>query len=251
MKTINVTEVKQINYTYRMAKTPICRLLLYIGDGQAGEICFCRGMTALVYPEQTLTIIPGEDIGDVYIISFQPDILSSLAAIKETDTPLMLADPPDLLINFFTAGWMLLESYPDDNAAYHTVSALLNWQILHIPTFKQEMSGTGPKILVEQVKDIIHNEYASDLTLQAVAAQLFVNPCYLSTVFHQVSGTTFRSYLKSVRLKHTCRLLTQTNHLITDIAMQTGFNSTAYLISSFRKEYGVTPNAYRLMHNRR
>lgn len=251
MKAINVTEIKQINYKYHASQTSACRLLLYIGDGQTDEIPFRRGLSVLLYPGNTLDIIPENDLGNVYIISFLPDILPGFLTARKTDSPLLIADPPDSLIGFFKSSWMLLEAYPNDDAAFYTVSALLRWQTSYVPIPKQESAGVSPKILVEQAKTIIHNEYASDLTLQGVATQLFVNPCYLSSVFHQISGTTFRTYLKSVRLNHTCRLLTQTNHLITDIAMQTGFNSTAYLISSFRKEYGVTPNTYRAMHSDR
>ena len=248
MKSINVTTAKQINYTYHMSQSSQCRLLLYVGDGNTGEKTFRRGLAALVYPDQTVTIVPQTLFGNVYIISLQADILSTSVSAAQSDGPVLLPDPPDSLVDFFTSGWTLLEAYPDENAAYHTVSALLNWMLLHTPVPRRENAGSSPKILVEQAKTIIHNEYAGDLTLQSVAAQLFVNPCYLSTVFHQVAGVTFRTYLKNVRLQHTCRLLTQTNHLITDIAMQTGFNSTAYLISTFRKEYGITPNAYRAKH---
>ena len=251
MKSINVTAVKQINYTYHVSPSQSCKLLLYVGDGNSGEKAFRRGLASLIYPGQSLTIAPGAVLGNVYIISLQTDVLPTFVSAAQTDSPVLLADPPDSLVSFFTSGWLLLETYPDENAAYHTVSALLNWILLHTPATRRENPGSSPKILVEQAKTIIHNEYASDLTLQSVAAQLFVNPCYLSTVFHQVAGVTFRTYLKNVRLQHTCRLLTQTNHLITDIAMQTGFNSTAYLISTFRTEYGITPNAYRAKHTGR
>ena len=251
MKSINVTTVKQVNYTYHLSQSPQCRLLLYVGDGNSGEKTFRRGLAALIYPGQSLVITPESTLGNVYIISLRTDVLPTSVSAAQADGPVLLADPPDSLVNFFTSGWMLLEAYPDENAAYHTVSALLNWMVMHAPVPRRESAGSSPKILVEQAKTIIHNEYASDLTLQSVAAQLFVNPCYLSTVFHQVAGVTFRAYLKNVRLQHTCRLLTQTNHLITDIAMQTGFNSTAYLISTFRKEYGITPNAYRAKHTSR
>ena len=248
MKTINVTTVKQINYTYHVSSNSQCRLLLYVGDGNCGEKAFRRGLAALVYPGQTTAIAPDATSGNVYIISLQTDVLPTSVIVAQSDTPIVLADPPDSLIDFFISSWMLLELYPDENAAYHTVSALLNWILLHAPITRKENTGSSPQILVEKAKIIIHNEYASDLTLQSIAAQLFVNPCYLSTVFHQVSGVTFRTYLKNTRLQHARRLLTQTNHLITDIAMQTGFNSTAYLISTFRKEYGITPNAYRIKH---
>ena len=251
MNAINLTTVKQINYTYRTSASEHCQLLLYTGCGKTAGLSFRRSFSALLFPGQTMTIIPEGAAGTAFLVSFRPDVLPAFVAAAHMAAPVQLCDPPDAYTGFFTSGWLLLESDTDDNAAYHTVSALIHWLLQFTPFPRRDASGSSPKLLVEQAQNIIHSEYASDLTLQTVAAQLFVNPCYLSTVFHQVSGITFRAYLKTVRLQHTCRLLTQTNHLITDIAMQTGFNSTAYLISSFRKEYGMTPNAYRTMHTSR
>ena len=248
---IKLTAVKQINYTYRTSVSEHCQLLLYTGSGKTDNLSFRRRFSTLLFPGQTVTVFPEGSAGNVLLISFRPDVLPAFVTTTHMSAPVHLCDPPDAYTSFFSSGWLLLESGTDDNAAYHTVSALIHWLFQFVPLSRQNTAGSSPKLLVEQAQNIIHNEYASDLTLQAVAAQLFVNPCYLSTVFHQVSGITFRAYLKNVRLQHTCHLLTQTNHLITDIAMQTGFNSTAYLISSFRKEYGMTPNAYRAMHAER
>lgn len=251
VNSINLTTVKQINYAYRTTAANHCQLLLYTGAGKSGVCVFRRSCCALIFPGQSVAISPVESAGSAYLISFRPDILPAFITATNMAVPVQAFDLPDFYIHFFTSGWLLLESTSDDNAAYHTVSALINWLVQFTPLHRQEVSGSNPKILVEQAQNIIHNEYANDLTLQSVASQLFVNPSYLSTVFHQVSGLTFRAYLKNVRLQHTCRLLTQTNHLITDIAMQTGFNSSAYLISTFRKEYGMTPNAYRAAHAKR
>ena len=251
MNSINLTAVRQINYTYRTSPSKHCQLLMYIGPGRTDAEFFRRSYCALVFPGQSVTVFPSENAGTAYLISFPADILPAFITPAQTASPVQSYDPPDSYTNFFSSGYLLLESVADDNSAYHTVSALINLLVLLAPSSHKAVSSSNPKILVEQAQNIIHNEYASDLSLQSVAAQLFVNPCYLSTVFHQVSGVTFRTYLKNVRLQHTCQLLTQTNHLITDIAMQTGFNSTAYLISTFRKEYGVTPNVYRSMHTTR
>ena len=243
---INVTYVRQINYPFHLPASTSCRLLLYIGDGCINHIPFRRALAALVMPEQAFSLIPDTVSGYIGILNFPPEHLSELRLPGNHANPILSADPPDTYVAFATAALTLIEQHADQASARHTVLSLTSWFLLlalHLP--EPEPSISHSQLLVDQAKEIIHRDYASDLTLQTVASQLFVNPCYLSTVFHQVTGSTFRAYLKNVRLQHTCRLLTETNHLITDIAMQTGFNSTAYLISSFRKEFGMTPNVYR------
>lgn len=249
MKTINLTQIHMINYPFRSTREPHCRLFLYTGAGTAGDVSFHRGLAVLLAPDQLLEIIPSDAPGSLSVLSFPAELLTGSLAFLRAAPRTLVPDPPGVYLDYVSAARSLLSEYQDDTAAHQTLTSLLGWLSLLVPKpAPVEQAGTHPRQLVEQAKDIIHREYATDLTLQAVAAALFVNPCYLSTVFHQVTGTTFRSYLKDVRLQHTCKLLTQTNHLITDIAMQTGFNSTAYLISTFRKVYGITPSAYRALH---
>ena len=250
MKTIKVTHVKFVNCAYISPIDELCRLIFYFGDGTANNCSFCQGLAGLTFPGQSVTIKPGGKRGRLSIIAFPDQLLPS--SIHTDESPAIVVDPGDSFMRYFEVSCSLLSEHPNNGAEHVTVTSLLAWFTSLAPREPEpESAGAHSRQMVEQAKEIIHREYASDLTLQTVAAELFVNPCYLSTVFHQVTGSTFRTYLKSVRLHHTCRLLTQTNHLITDIAMQTGFNSTAYLISSFRKEFGVTPNAYRAIHSER
>lgn len=175
-------------------------------------------------------------------ISFAP----GLPDLPAGGVPLFVPDLSEALKQYFLAAFHLIEQvsgHEPDAAAEACIHALA--LCLARPGVGSPTDRSHARQLVEQAQQIICREYAGELTLQAVAGELFVNPCYLSTIFRQMTGCTFRSYLKTIRLQHAKQLLTQTNYLITDIAMQTGFNSAAYLISSFRQAFGITPSAYR------
>lgn len=158
----------------------------------------------------------------------------------------VLPDCPDHFAQFFRSAHALLSggSVPG-LLSDQTVSLVLQWLEHLLPKKETSPVLSNYRLLAENARKIIHEEYAADLTLESVADRLYVNTCYLSTIFHRHTGTTFRSYLRSVRLEQARKLVVQTNMQITDIAIQVGFNSSAYLIRSFREAYHTTPMALR------
>lgn len=251
MNTINLTHIFPAESVLERQLEKDCTLLLCRNSGgSSGEVLFQKGLVALIFPDTdySMTLAPG---GEVFTMSFPASLLPETLQKEADQASLLLPDPDDELLQYYTSTWSVLKT-ASPNAPQHafeySLSALLTWVALLAQESGRLPAGTHSRQLVEQAKAILHAEYAGDLSLQSVAERLFVNPCYLSTIFHQATGVTFRSYLKTVRLRHTKRLLTETNYLITDIAMQTGWGSTAYLISSFRQAYGITPNAYRSLH---
>ncbi len=59
------------------------------------------------------------------------------------------------------------------------------------------------------------------------------------------------AYLNLCRLEHAARALREEQGMsITGIAMRAGFNSSQYFATNFRKRYGTTPQAFRMMASR-
>lgn len=187
--------------------------------------------------------------GELYGVEFPGELLPGELAEQLSATPMLLPDGQDAFLDYFMAAYRLLESGTAwEGLTRQTVQNLLLW-LARQPLFTEGERPSHARQLVEQAKQIIREEYASDLTLQQIAQRLYVNTSYLSTVFHEQTGETFRDYLKTVRLQHARRHLLESNRQITDIAMLSGFNSTAYLIRSFREKYGLTPGVYRAQHS--
>lgn len=248
MKLIDLTQLAPSSTGYDGPVSALCRFLICGGSGTLDGTSYENGLCALVPGDSGYRLCPAVPDTSVLELSFSPEFLPPGLISALVDGTLCLSDPaPEYLeyVQSFCRMLPLRSSAASRAAAEAGLTALLSWYSLFLSKLQTSVE-THAQVLADQVQDIIRTEYMNDLTLQSVAARLFVNPCYLSTIFHQTSGTTFRAYLRDVRLEHTCRLLVETNHMITDIAMQTGFSSTAYLISSFRKAYGMTPNAYRV-----
>jgi LacI family transcriptional regulator len=51
--------------------------------------------------------------------------------------------------------------------------------------------------------------------------------------------------IRRVHLAHACRLLTETDYRMAQVAELSGFSSQAYFSDLFRRELGMTPVQYR------
>ena len=91
----------------------------------------------------------------------------------------------------------------------------------------------------------IQNHLAENLSLERVAAQIFVNRCYLCQLFKENMQESFSEYITRKRLEQAQTLLKTTHFSIDKSAEQCGFSSSGYFSTVFRKYYGQSPRAYR------
>ncbi|MBQ9766035.1 MAG: helix-turn-helix transcriptional regulator [Lachnospiraceae bacterium] len=101
---------------------------------------------------------------------------------------------------------------------------------------------------VEGMKKVfayIHEEYASQLTLEDIAARTNMSRGYFCRRFSEIMHMTPFEYLLRVRIENSCRMLLASNLPIGEIALQCGFNSFSYFSKTFRSFKGCTPGGYR------
>lgn len=85
------------------------------------------------------------------------------------------------------------------------------------------------------------------LTLDLIARSIFVNPSYLSSLFHNDMGKTMIDYLIEYRMSQAYRLLVaEKGRDIADIAASVGYRDVYYFSRCFRKHFGVAPTHFRL-----
>ncbi len=99
--------------------------------------------------------------------------------------------------------------------------------------------------LVMQVQRYIEEHFQEQITLKAIAKVFYTNMYYLSHLFKEVSGFTFKEYLILQRISKAKELLVHTNQSITDVAMSSGFGNVSHFIRIFKNNEGMTPLQYR------
>ena len=117
-----------------------------------------------------------------------------------------------------------------------------------VETFIDSMFHNIPSKNNELIKKAIHfilQNFSSNVKLEDVANIVHLNPSYLSSIFKQSIGSSFKEYLNMVRIEESKRLLMNTDYSIIDIAIATGFEDQSYFSKVFKKYTGLTPKQYR------
>ena len=99
--------------------------------------------------------------------------------------------------------------------------------------------------LIQKVLTTIDSEITSDLSLNAQAKALNVNPSYLSSLFKKETGMTLTDYVNKKRAEHAARLLKTTSMQIQTISQYCGIYDVNYFTKIFKKYFGKTPKEYR------
>ncbi|PRR74551.1 response regulator [Moorella stamsii] len=99
--------------------------------------------------------------------------------------------------------------------------------------------------LIDRASKFIEANFSQDLTLEEVAQQVYLSPCYFSRLFKQVKGQNFIDYLTRVRLRAAKELLLNTNLPVAAIAERVGYHDARYFSQVFKKQEGYTPSVFR------
>lgn len=110
---------------------------------------------------------------------------------------------------------------------------------------EESNSNSNTSKIVYEIKKYIQNHYQEDITLTALASQVFISPKYLSDLFKKETGDNYTTYLISVRMEHAKQLLGQLNYKIYEIAEMVGYPNPKHFIKVFKKTVGMTPGEYR------
>ncbi|MBL1101686.1 helix-turn-helix domain-containing protein [Streptomyces coffeae] len=97
-------------------------------------------------------------------------------------------------------------------------------------------------------KDVMDRDWAEPLDLDAVAAHAGYSRYHFLRAFKAVYGSTPGQYLSRRRIERAEELLRSANLSVTEICTLVGFSSLGTFSSSFKKQTGLTPSAYRRKH---
>ena len=84
-----------------------------------------------------------------------------------------------------------------------------------------------------------------DIDIESIASALCMSQKQLRGKVSSITGETPSSYIQHLRLNKACTLLNTTDSQIGEIAMQCGFDDSAYFSRLFKQVYGITPTQFR------
>ncbi|MBE6004967.1 MAG: helix-turn-helix transcriptional regulator [Lachnospiraceae bacterium] len=98
---------------------------------------------------------------------------------------------------------------------------------------------------VQSLIYLLENDFEKSLTLEELASELSISSSAISHLFKKETGTTPMAYLNHIRAKKAADLLRQTDSSIQEIAASVGILDSNYFVKCFKKEYDMTPSAFR------
>ncbi|RXJ82382.1 GyrI-like domain-containing protein [Arcobacter sp. F2176] len=89
----------------------------------------------------------------------------------------------------------------------------------------------------------IEQNYNSDLTLDELSKIASFSKYHFHRIFKSIVGESMVDYIRRVRLQSTT-LQFKTNQKITQIAMNSGYETNASFSKAFKKHFGITPKEF-------
>mgnify|MGYP000506117929 CR=1 FL=1 len=101
--------------------------------------------------------------------------------------------------------------------------------------------------LYEQLCFHIDEHLSEDLSLERLAAELFVSKYHIAHVFKDEIGMSIHQYISKKRLAR-CREALLGDVPVTKVYLLFGFHDYSSFYRAFKKEYGISPKDFKELH---
>jgi two-component system response regulator YesN len=98
---------------------------------------------------------------------------------------------------------------------------------------------------VWMAKEIIDKRLGESIMLTMVAEEVGLSSDYLSKLFHEQLGESFKDYVTRCRIERAAQLLKNSSMKVYEIAESVGFPNYRYFCSLFRKITGLSPTDFK------
>jgi len=105
------------------------------------------------------------------------------------------------------------------------------------------------EMLLDKLITTLASSLATSFVLEEFCVQQQCSERVLRQQFREQTGMTINQYLRQLRICYAQYLLQHTRQMVSDIAMQCGFEDSNYFSVVFSREVGMTPVQWRTVRN--
>lgn len=187
------------------------------------------------------------------ICLFDPGVLAPLAGLEWCWEDSLNDDMLNLQSNYLQASMERLAqevAAPGFASELHTECLLTGIAIdLHRQFLGSRMPddcrGKLSSQQIGQLREMLDADPEMGNSIRKLAQMWDMSPRKLSMLFKNTAGLTLRQYVAQSRIRKAKSLLLNHKVLIKQVSYQTGFQNPASFAAAFRKEVGMTPQAFR------
>lgn len=187
-------------------------------------------------------------------LQISPAILPKLPAVHVDGKLLHRYLEPDDIVEIKQELTDCMEHYlrREDNFTLYCLGKayLILYQLLyklpgHIPSLEEADSMDKRNERLRRLIAYVDDNYMRKIRLTDFAESEHCSVSYLSRFIKSTLNQTFQEYVTSVRFHCACKMMLQEEGKLLDICFASGFSDYRYFSREFRKQYHMTPEAYR------
>ncbi len=216
--------------------------LIYCEKGKNSVVA--GGNSFLLSPGEWLLIPPGTlhsftvSDGRLWIGVFSSDFVSLFH--RENKNRMFSPFRCDEETEAYLKSVLLQEGVPDRYCLKSALYAVCHQCLLHASLLEK----WGDGAFSSRVLTYLSENFEKPLTMGEVCEEFGYEFHYFSKRFHDTFGMNFRELLNLCRFEKACELLEKTDKPLTEIALESGFQSIRNFNTVFKKFSGTTPSAY-------
>lgn len=137
------------------------------------------------------------------------------------------------------------ESQNIDDASPLVVEGIALEMLAEVSRYQLINKNGSPPNWLKRARDIIHEQFPLQLSLETIAQETAVHPVHLARMFRKYYRCTIGEYVRMLRIENACRKMITTETPLIEIALTSGFSDQSHFTRIFKRLKGVTPAEYR------
>ncbi|PZD94021.1 AraC family transcriptional regulator [Paenibacillus sambharensis] len=149
-------------------------------------------------------------------------------------------------VKFKQSGQFKIDLYKQYSSVYD-INGFREWLLQSVTECFSHMDKRSDERAADSIEDVkayVCSHLAEDLSLEAVAAKVYISPKYLSKIFKEETGISYTEFVTQKRMEKAVELMNNNSLTIEQIAGSVGYATTAYFIKKFKELNGCTPKNY-------
>jgi AraC-like DNA-binding protein len=103
----------------------------------------------------------------------------------------------------------------------------------------------GQASAVERALGLLRERIGEPIDLAGLGKRCGVSPTHLSRLVKRRTGRTLREHQRRMRISAACDLLREEEAMVTEVALEVGYQSLSHFAKAFREETGQSPREWR------
>jgi AraC-like DNA-binding protein len=109
---------------------------------------------------------------------------------------------------------------------------------------------SGSKDIMIRLMTYLADHFDKHVTCETLSAEFHFTADYLTRRMKRYAGITPCQYIQRIRVEKAKELLANTDHKLSHIAIEVGYNDLTVFYKAFLKQAGIAPGIWRLMNRR-